>query len=91
MRFPNTGTGFEGEETRDFKILNGRSNHEKSCWSATGHAMQPAEILVRGLLQVTTFPTPDEGFELYWEEIAQKHAQACTDALVANPITSRAT
>ena len=29
-------------------------------------------------------PTPDEGFELYWEEMHNKHAQACTDALVAS-------
>ena len=43
IRFPNTGTGFEAEETRDFKILNGRVTM-RSCGSAAGHAMQPAEF-----------------------------------------------
>ena len=54
MRFPNTGTGFEAEETRDFKILNGRVTMRNRAGSATGHAMQPAEFSPR-LLQVTTF------------------------------------
>ena len=44
MRFPNTGTGFEAEETRDFKILNGRVTMRNRAGSATGHAMQPAEF-----------------------------------------------
>ena len=44
MRFPNTGTGFEAEETRDFKILNGRVTMRTRAGSATGHAMQPAEF-----------------------------------------------
>ena len=44
MRFPNTGTGFEAEETRDFKILNGRVAMRNRVGSATGHAMQPAEF-----------------------------------------------
>ena len=74
MRFPNTGTGFEAEETRDFKILNGRVTMRNRAGSAAGHAMQ----------HFHHFPTPDEGFELYWEEMHKKHAQACTDALVAS-------
>ena len=44
MRFPNTGTGFEAEETRDFKILNGRVTMRNRAGSATGHAMQLAEF-----------------------------------------------
>ena len=44
IRFPNTGTGFEAEETRDFKILNGRVTMRSCAGSAAGHAMQPAEF-----------------------------------------------
>ena len=44
MLFPNTGTGFEAEETRDFKLLNGRVTMRNRAGSATGHAMQPAEF-----------------------------------------------
>ena len=44
IRFPNTGAGFEAEETRDFKILNGRVTMRSCAGSAAGHAMQPAEF-----------------------------------------------
>ena len=55
MRFPNTGTGFEAEETRDFKNSKWTSNHEKSCWVSHWPRDAAGRILVRGLLQVTTF------------------------------------
>ena len=55
MRFPNTGTGFEAEETRDFKILNERVTMRNRAGSATGLRDAAGRILVRGLLQVTTF------------------------------------
>ena len=37
-------SSFEAEETRDFKILNGRVTMRNRAGSATGHAMQPAEF-----------------------------------------------
>ena len=43
MRFPNTGTGFEAEETWDFKFVTIRNR----AGSATGHAMQLAEFHLR--------------------------------------------
>ena len=72
MRFPNTGTGFEVDETWDFKILNGRV----------------MIVLGQPLATLTDFsprPAPsyhfsdNEDFELYyWEEMHKnmpKHAQ----------------
>ena len=77
MRFPNTGTGFEAEKTRDFKILNGRVTMRNRAGSATGHAMSRQNFSPRPAPS-HHFPTPDEGFELYWEGMHKnmsKHAR----------------
>ena len=55
MRFPNTGTGFEAEETWNFYPSKWTSNHKKSCWVSHWPRDAAGRILVRGLLQVTTF------------------------------------
>ena len=62
IRFPNTGTVFEASlksaSTRlQIRFPNSKwtSNHEKSCWVSHWPRDAAGRILVRGLLQVTTF------------------------------------
>ena len=53
-RFPNTGTEFEADGTRDIKILKRRVSMRNRAGSA-GHCNAVGRILVRGLPQVCEF------------------------------------